>query len=101
MDPKNERNIEAMLAAAGCPAPPDDSGHCDFHLEKATSDTWRITPVSDRARTWLKADLCSPLSQSLCDSIVVDTLGTDRFLKTLRSIGFSTEFVSTGGMDRF
>lgn len=101
MDANHERNIEALLSGAGCNVPRAEDSHCDFHLEKEDNDNWRISAISERAHEWLKADLCSPLSQGLCDSFVVDMLGADRFLKKLRSMGFSTEFVGIGGMDKY
>lgn len=93
------RTEEALLAGAGYPLPHHQD--CDFRLDRADRDKWEITIVSPRAQAWVHDELCNPLCQGLSDSLKVDILGADRFLKQVHALGFRTEFVGTGGKDLF
>lgn len=93
------RTDQALLMAAGIPV--HQESICDFRLDRTSNHDWRITALSLRAREWVHQELCGPLCQCLNDSIVVDVLSADRFLKQIHDQGFRTEFVGIGGMDSF
>ncbi|KZS57289.1 MULTISPECIES: hypothetical protein [Rhizobium] len=99
MDTIPTRTGEALLAAAGSP-PPYHSDR-DFRLERSTDDEWRIVILSARARAWVHEQFCGPLCQCLGDSIALDMLSADRFLKQAHDQGLRTEFVGRSGKDLY
>ncbi|MGO4118584.1 hypothetical protein [Rhizobium ruizarguesonis] len=99
MNAIHTRTGEALLAAAG--SPPPHHSDCDFRLDRSTDDEWRIVILSARARAWVHEQFCGPLCQCLGDSIAVDMLSADRFLKKAHDQGFRTEFVGRSGKDLY
>ncbi|MBY5323771.1 hypothetical protein HFN11_26225 [Rhizobium leguminosarum] len=99
MNAIHTRTAEALLTAAGSPPPYHSDG--DFRLDRSTDDQWRIVILSARARAWVHEQFCFPLCQCLGDSIAVDMLSADRFLKIAHDQGFRTEFVGRSGKDLY
>lgn len=93
------RTAEALLAGAG-------NNHrvscsVDFRLERANNDDWEIIAVSQRARAWMRDELCCPFAQSFNDVIRADALSANSFVKEVHEKGFRTEFVGRNGKDLF
>ncbi|MBB6303776.1 hypothetical protein GGE67_004417 [Rhizobium leucaenae] len=93
------RATEALLAGAGSYIP--QSSEADLRIDRCSSDQWKITVLSPRAREWVHNEFCCALGQCLGEDMLVDILSANRFLKEAHAKGLRTEFVGRGGKDLF